>query len=168
MGLFAPGLARIATLAVEDTPSSKTATLYLPMCDKGYPTLKWLEQEDNDVLIDRSRMTRRYGYIPELTFRWSIYVDQISASFVEGVTRGAWGHIIGPGDGQMPSITDLMAILSLPPGMIEISPGPTAGGFCPQSWPIEPIGHNAIGLVEGLEIVFQGGDIQPSMLLGAF
>jgi hypothetical protein len=168
MGLFAPGIARLATLAVVDTPSSKTATCYLPMPDRGYPTLEWIEVGYKTDLINGSKSNRRLGWIPQLTFKWAIYVDQIQASLAEGVTTGAWGYIIGPGNGQMLSLNDLMTALSAAPAMIEISPGLTAGGFCPQSWTIKAIGTNPLGQAEGLEIVFQGTDIQSSMALGAF
>lgn len=159
----APGTPRIRLLNVAGTP-----VLYLPMPNKGLPTMEWVEKGQIKELFDGSEANRRLGWIPQLTLRWSVYLDQIQASFTEGVTPGAWGLVIGTANGQMPSMADLLTILSGAPGSISISPGPSAGGFVAQSWKIKPIGVNPLGQADGVEIVFRGGAIQSSMALGGF
>ena len=156
-----PGTPRIKLLAVSGTP-----VLYLPIPDKGQPQIEWVEKGQVKELIDGSEVNRRLGWIPQLTLRWAIYVDQIDATFVEGVTGGAFGYIIGNDDGQMPSMTGLLNILSAKPGNLSVSPGPTAGWFTPQSWKINPIGLNPLGQAEGVEVVFRGGISNPVIGLG--
>lgn len=169
-----PGLPRIALL---NTSGVKLKTLFLPMPDKGLPKVRWNEKGQVKDLIDGSEANRRLGWIPEVTFRWSVYVDQISASFTDGSTMGAWGLAVGPNNGQMASMNDLLVLLSNAPGLIAISPGPglpgapfIAGGvgFVAQSWTISEIGANPLGQAEGVSITFRGGAIQSSMVLGAF
>ena len=165
MGLFVPGIPRLAVL---NSSGVKLSTFYLPMPDKGLPEVEWVEKGILTPLPGGGESLRRFGWIPQLTFRWSIYLDRVTASFTEGVTAGAWGITIGPNNGNMPSISDLMVILSNGPGLLSVSPGPSAGGFVAQSWKIKPIKTNPLGQAEGLEITFRGGTPQSSMVLGAF
>jgi hypothetical protein len=164
MGLFVPGIPRLGIL----TSGVRTSTLYLPMPDKGLPEVEWIDQKQVVKLWDGSFATRRLGFVPRLTFRWSVYVDQITASFTDGFTEGAWGITIGSSNGQMPSILDLLLVLSATPGTISVSPGPSAGGFAAQDWDIKPIKSSPTGHAVGLEIAFTGGQSQASMVLGSF
>ena len=157
-----PGTPRIALL---NTDGTKAKTLYLPMPDRGMPTTEWVEKGQVEELVDGGEANRRLGYLPQLVLQWSIYVDQISASLP---LVGAWGHLIGSADGQMPSMQDLLDLLDNDPGTLKVSPGPTAGGFIVESCKIKPIKVNKLGQAEGVEITLRGGTIMAHKTLGAF
>lgn len=137
MGLFLPGIPQLALLGTANNTASKVKTLFLPVPSAGVPEVEWEEKADLTDLIDGSESNRRLGFIPTITFKWALYVDQVSAVLTEGVSMGAWGITIGPNNGQMPSIADLLVLLSAAPGCLEINPGPadptvrtlTAGGI---------------------------------------
>lgn len=160
-----PGTPRLAVL---NPDGSKAKSLWLPMPDKGLPKIEWEQRKVATDLFDGGKAIRRLGFLPKLTLHWAIYLDQIQASFQEGVTVGAWGQVIGANDGQMPSMNDLLLILSAAPGSISVSPGPSAGGFIAQDWDIKAIGTNPLGQAEGVEIAFEGGTVMSTMVLEAF
>ena len=119
-----PGLPQIALLATANNTASRVKTLFLPMPNKGLPLVDYIEKGQVKPLVDGSEANRRLGWLPEVTLRWSVYADQIQASFTEGVTMGPWGITVGPNNGNMASMADLQALLSAAPGCLEINPNP--------------------------------------------
>ena len=164
--LWTPGTPRIALCDPHN--ERKLLTQYLPICDPGYPKYDPSEVKILKTLIQGSNRNRRLGWVPQLTMRWEIYLDQIQASLTEGATVGAWGFVMGPLDGQMPTMADLLNLLSAPPGGLKVSPGPSAGGFIAEDWTVKAIGVNQLGLATGLEIEFVGRNIQQTPALWGF
>jgi hypothetical protein len=151
--IFAPGTPRIGLL----TGGVRTATLWLPMPDAGFPTLAWIEKGQVRTLYDGSEAWRQLGWVPELVLKWAFYDD-----------RATEGFSLGLADGDRPALTDLLSVLSGAPASFSISPGPSAGGFTVQSWKVNPIGVAPGGYAKGLQVTCRGGAIQSSQTLGTF
>ena len=149
--IFLPGTPRLKLLP------AGTTILWLPMPDAGSPTLEFIAKGMKVDLIDGSEAWRQLGWVPKLTMKWAAYDD-----------RAGEGWVLGQANGNRPSMTDLLAVLSGGPGSFSVSPGPSAGGFAVQSWEVSPIGVAYGGIAKGVSITFTGGSILPSMALGAF
>jgi hypothetical protein len=156
MGLFFPGTPRIALLS----GGVKILTLYLPPPDKGKGLgLEFIEKGFYPELIDGSESCRRLGWIPELKLQWTAYNDLIPIQ----------GWTIGAANGNQASVSALLAMLDNTPGTVEISPGPSAGGFIINKTTIPSFGiAGAQGIVTGLQITLRGGAILTSKALGAW
>ena len=152
MTFIQPGTPRIKLLTVTGTP-----VLWLPQPNPGQPSLQWIPKGIVKELYDGREVWRQLGWIPELTIEWSIYDD-----------RSTEGWTIGTANGNRPAVSDLLAILSGAPGSFSISPGPSAGGFVPQSWKESAIGVVPGGYAKGLQLTLRGGAIYSSKVLGAF
>ncbi len=148
--LMQVGPIRLALLA--SIGGAKVKTLILPAPSQDGKELEWAEKASTQELIDGSERTRRLGYLPVLTCKWTAYDD-----------RGP----LGTGDGQRPGLEDLLVLLSQPTGMLKVSPGLAAGGFVVDSAKVKPIGKKGNSYT-GLQVVFRGRDILPTMALGAF
>ena len=166
MPIFAPGMPRLALsngLPVNSVtgplgPYVKSLFVYLPAPDKGAPTLEWIEKGFNPELINGGESNRRLGWLPQLVLRWAVYPD------LDGQ-----GLTIGGANGNLAGYASLMALLDVAPGLLVISPGPSAGGFLVNKVTTNPVGVIGMnGFAAGLEVTFRGGLPYPSKILGAF
>ena len=157
MGLFTPGTPRIALLNGSGT---KLKTLYLPPPDKGPGLgLEWVEKAFDANLIDGSESCRRLGWIPQLVLKWGAYNDVLQT-----VNRA-----FGSADGNVADILSLLALLDTAPGLLKVSPGPSAGGFVVNKTTISPMGvAGSQGIATGLQITLRGGAICSTKTLGAW
>lgn len=157
MALFYPGTPRIALLNA-DLTLNKTCYLPPPSNDEGVG-LTWEEKNQVKTVIDGSERCWRLGWIPELTLSWKYYDD----------FSKRWPHPVGNADGNLLDINSLLALLATPPGLLKISPGPSAGGFLVQSHKVAELRiATDMGITAGLRITFRGGKICSSMILESF
>lgn len=133
-------------LGVLDINGALTKTLILPAPGKDGIELDWEEVATTVSLVDGGRRTRRIGYLPVLLVRWPVYDDEARP----GVT-------IGTGDGQRPSLPDLLGILSATTGRLKISPGMSAGWVLCDQVTTKQIGKRA-NYYTGLQATFYGRD----------
>lgn len=155
--LLVPGTPRIKVLNTDLLTLLKTVYLPAPNSGDGI-SLEWAEKSYRNDLVDGSERTRRLGYIPVLTLKWKIYNDSPGQ-----------GYTIGAADGNMLGIADLLAILSLDPGRLKVSPGPLAGGFQVDSVKVGSMGILGLqGFAAGVSVTFRGRTVQADQSLGVF
>jgi hypothetical protein len=157
MTFITPGTPRIALL---NGTGGYTSVNYLPPPDANNGMMfEWEEVNQTKKLIDGSEATRRLGWIPSLTLRWTVYNDVLQMN----------SYPIGTANGNQLNFTGFLALLDNPCGSLYISPGPSAGGFTVQTTKISPIGVvSGLGIAAGVEVNFRGGAIYSSKVLGAF
>jgi len=157
MGLFAPGTPRIA---LTDGNGNKVKTLYLPVPDRtGGLTLEWVEKAFYTDLIDGSESCRRLGWIPQLVLKYAAYNDLLNTT----------GRTLGGNDGNLADINALLSLLDAAPGLLKVSPGPSAGGFVVMKTTVSALGVAGVqGIATGLQITLRGGSICATKTLGAF
>lgn len=143
-------------LALLDATGVKLKTLYLPMPDLDGFDLSWDERGRTWDLDDGGELTRVKGFLPVLKVRWSAYDDRLGR-----------GYTIGTGDGQRPTLEDLLWFLSQPSGRLRVSPGLASGGFTVNRARPKGIGYKA-GYYTGIEVTFRGRTALPSMGLEVF
>lgn len=153
--LLQVGVIRLAILASVEGP--KALTLFLPPPERGGLNLEFVKKGNTEEVLDGGERTRTLGYLPVLTCDWSAGYDE---------TDG-YGYAPGVNDGQSPGLEDLLQILSLPTGMLRVSPGLSAGGFTVDSVAVKPIGRKGLAYT-GLQAVFRGRRTQSTMTLEAF
>jgi hypothetical protein len=158
MTFITPGTPRIALLNSDGVTYASVNYLPPPDANNGMQ-LEWEEKNQTKVLIDGSEATRRLGWVPNLTLRWTVYNDVLRMN----------AYPIGSANGDQLDIISFLALLDNPCGSLYISPGPSAGGFVVQTTKISPIGIvTGSGIAAGVEINFRGGSIYSSKVLGAF
>ena len=157
MGLFTPGTPRIALL---NGAGTKLKTLYLPPPDTGPGLgLEWIEKAFDANLIDGSESCRRLGWIPQLVLKWANYNDVLQMG----------NRPFGNADGNVADINALLALLDTAPGLLKVSPGPSAGGFVVNKTTVSPMGVvSSLGIATGLQITLRGKTICSTKTLGAW
>lgn len=143
-------------LALLDANGSKLKTLFLPIPDWDGIHLDWEERGKTWDLDDGGEVSRIVGFLPVLRLRWSHYDE-----------RPGMGYPIGTGDGQRPTLEDLLWFLSQPSGRIRISPGLNAGAFTVNRTQHRGIGKRGL-FYTGLEVTFRGRHAQPTQQLEVF
>lgn len=153
MSLMETGVIRLATL---DGDGDKLLTYYLPAPSMDGLELEWEEQSSTVTLATGGRRTRRVGFVPTLTVRWKLYDE-----------RTGQGYSIGIGDGERPTLEQLLVILSQATNTLKVSPGPAAGGFVVDQVVVKPIGKKG-PYYTGLQAAFHGRVSTDTRTLGTF
>jgi hypothetical protein len=130
-------------------------TLLLPISREDGMDLDFVPKGETRELEDFSESTRKMGYLPVLRVAWDYYDE-----------RSDQLPTLGTGDGQRPSLADLLVIICAPSGRLRVQAGPGAGWFRVDRVTPKPIGVAPNGLPKGVELVFHGKDILPTMALG--
>lgn len=131
-------------LALLDAAGAKIKTLYLPAPASDGLNLEWEEKGTTWDLDDGGEMSRIIGFLPVLKVQWRTYDE-----------RPGRGYAIGTGNGQRPTLEDLLWFFSQPSGRIRVSPGLSAGGFTVDRCKVRGIGKKAAWYT-GVEVTFRG------------
>lgn len=151
--LLQPGPLRLALL---DANGAKLKTLYLPTPDMGGLEIDWDEKSHTWELDTGDELTRKLGYLPVLTCKWSGYNEAPGGRYPLGTLNG-----------QRPSLEDLLVLLSEPTGRLRVSPGLASGGFTVNRVTVKPIGRRG-AIYTGLQVVFRGRYVRPVRDLEVF
>jgi len=124
-----------------------TTTYILPPPAKGGLSLEFVQKATTRENLSGAELTRKLGYVPVVTAKWPLYLPSKYPQYA----------------GQMPSIEELLTILSGPNKSYSVSPGLTTGGFLVDSSTVKALGV-AGPYITGLEVTFRGATIGPMAL----